>query len=49
MLDGKLNGYLKPLAKSVEVFRINEHENRSVGKFFTELLAQLRDVQKSTT
>jgi hypothetical protein len=40
MLDGKLNGYLKPLAKSVEVFRINEHENRSVGKFFTELLAQ---------
>jgi hypothetical protein len=24
----------------VEVFRINEHENRSVGKFFTELLAQ---------
>jgi hypothetical protein len=40
MLDGKLNGYLKPLAKSVEVFRINEHENRSIGRFFTELLAQ---------
>ncbi|QKZ12196.1 DUF748 domain-containing protein [Spirosoma sp. KUDC1026] len=40
MVDGKLNGYLKPLAKSVEVFRINEHENRSIGRFFTELLAQ---------
>ncbi|MDB5242967.1 MAG: hypothetical protein JWP57_3592 [Spirosoma sp.] len=41
MLNGKLNGYLKPLTKEMKIFKINEHEGRSVGKFFTELLAQV--------
>ncbi|UFH57426.1 DUF748 domain-containing protein [Spirosoma sp. KNUC1025] len=40
MLDKKLTGYLKPLTKGMKIFKINEHENRSVGKFFTELVAQ---------
>ncbi|MFD2570985.1 DUF748 domain-containing protein [Spirosoma soli] len=40
MLDGKLNGYLKPLTKDMKIFKLNEHEGRSVGKFFTELVAQ---------
>lgn len=40
MLDGKLNGYLKPLTKEMKIFKLDEHEGRSVGKFFTELLAQ---------
>ncbi|SOD89868.1 DUF748 domain-containing protein [Spirosoma fluviale] len=40
MLDGKLNGYLKPLTKGMQIFKLNEHEGRSVGRFFTELLAQ---------
>ncbi|GAB2558619.1 AsmA family protein [Spirosoma areae] len=40
MYDGKLNGYLKPLTKGMKIFKLNEHEGRSVGKFFTELLAQ---------
>lgn len=40
MLDGKLNGYLKPLTKDMKIFKLNEHENRSVGRFFTELVAQ---------
>ncbi|GAB2524103.1 DUF748 domain-containing protein [Spirosoma aerophilum] len=40
MLDSKLNGYLKPLTKGMQIFKLNEHENRSVGRFFTELLAQ---------
>jgi hypothetical protein len=40
MLDGKLNGYLKPLTKGMKIFKLNEHKGRSVGQFFTELLAQ---------
>lgn len=40
MLDGKLNGYLKPLTKEMKIFKLNENEGRSVGKFFTELIAQ---------
>ena len=40
MLNGKFNGYLKPLTKGMKIFRLNEHEGRSIGKFFTELLAQ---------
>ncbi|ADB40175.1 DUF748 domain-containing protein [Spirosoma linguale] len=40
MLNGKLNGYLKPLTKGMQIFKLNEHEGRSVGRFFTELLAQ---------
>ncbi|NEU65759.1 DUF748 domain-containing protein [Spirosoma agri] len=40
MLNSKLNGYLKPLTKNMKIFKLNEHEGRSVGKFFTELIAQ---------
>ncbi len=40
MLNGKFNGYLKPLTKEMKIFKLNEQEGRSVGKFFTELLAQ---------
>ena len=40
MLNGKLNGYLKPLTKEMKIFKLNEHEGRSIGKFFTELIAQ---------
>ena len=40
MYDGKFDGYLKPLTKDMKIFKLNEHEHRSVGKFFTELLAQ---------
>lgn len=40
MLDGKLNGYLKPLTKGMKIFALKEHEDRSVGRFFTELIAQ---------
>ncbi len=40
MYDGKLNGYLKPLTKGMKIFKLNEHEGRSVGKFFTELIVQ---------
>lgn len=40
MLDKKLNGYIKPLTKGMKIFKLNEHEGRSVGKFFTELIAQ---------
>ncbi|WP_375446233.1 DUF748 domain-containing protein [uncultured Fibrella sp.] len=41
MNDGKLNGYLKPLTKDMTIFRLKEPgEHRTVGRFFTELLAQ---------
>ncbi|GAB3773583.1 DUF748 domain-containing protein [Spirosoma horti] len=40
MLNSKLNGYLKPLTKGMQIFKLNEHEGRSIGKFFTELVAQ---------
>ena len=40
MYDSKFNGYIKPLTKNMQIFKLNEHEGRSVGKFFTELLAQ---------
>ncbi|AQG79947.1 DUF748 domain-containing protein [Spirosoma montaniterrae] len=40
MYDGRFNGYIKPLTKDMKIFKLNERENRSVGKFFTELLAQ---------
>ena len=40
MYDSKFNGYIKPLTKNMLIFKLNEHEGRSVGKFFTELLAQ---------
>ncbi|MEZ0486778.1 DUF748 domain-containing protein [Fibrella aquatica] len=41
MNDGKLNGYLKPLTKDMKVFKLKEPgEKRTVGRFFTELLAE---------
>ncbi len=40
MHDGKLNGYLKPLTKDMQIFKLNEHDHRTIGRFFTELLAQ---------
>lgn len=40
MYDSKLTGYLKPLTKGMKIFKLNEHEGRSVGQFFTELIAQ---------
>lgn len=40
MFDKKLNGYLKPLTRDMQIFKLNEQDHRSVGKFFTELLAQ---------
>lgn len=40
MLNSKLNGYLKPLTKGMQIFKLNEHKGRTVGRFFTELLAQ---------
>ncbi|RYF66802.1 MAG: DUF748 domain-containing protein, partial [Cytophagaceae bacterium] len=41
MNDGKLNGYLKPLMKDMTIFKLKEPgEHRTIGRFFTELLAQ---------
>lgn len=40
MYDSKFNGYIKPLTKGMKIFKLNEHDGRSVGQFFTELLAQ---------
>lgn len=41
MLNGKLNGYLKPLTKDMTIFQLKEPgEHRTIGRFFTELLAQ---------
>ena len=42
MFDSKFNGYIKPLTKNMKIFKLNEREGRSVGKFFTELLAQAK-------
>ncbi|QRR02541.1 DUF748 domain-containing protein [Dyadobacter sandarakinus] len=39
MKDGKLEGYLKPLTKDMKIFKLKE-ENRNVGQFFRELLAE---------
>ncbi|MVM31870.1 DUF748 domain-containing protein [Spirosoma sp. HMF4905] len=48
MVDKKLNGYIKPLTKGMQIFKLNEHDNRSVGRFFTELIAQVgTDVLKN--
>ncbi len=40
MNDGKLKGYLKPLTKNMQVFKLKEHDDRTVGSFFRELLAE---------
>ena len=48
MLDKKLNGYVKPLTKDMQIFKLNENKGRTVGRFFTELLAQVgTDVLKN--
>ena len=48
MLNKKLNGYVKPLTKNMQIFKLNEGKGRSVGRFFTELLAQVgTDVLKN--
>ncbi|WP_082217282.1 DUF748 domain-containing protein [Dyadobacter psychrophilus] len=39
MVDGKLEGYLKPLTKDMKIFKMKE-ENRNVSQFFRELLAE---------
>ena len=41
MLDKKLNGYIKPLTKDMQIFKLDENKGRTVGRFFTELLAQV--------
>ncbi|GAA4410659.1 DUF748 domain-containing protein [Nibrella viscosa] len=41
MYDGKMQGYFKPLTKNMKIFKLKEPgENRTVGRFFTELLAE---------
>ena len=40
MNDGKLKGYLKPLTKNMQVFKLKEHDDRTIGSFFRELLAE---------
>lgn len=48
MYNKKLDGYIKPLTKNMQIFKLNEHKGRSVGRFFKELLAQLgTDVLKN--
>ncbi|RAK02541.1 uncharacterized protein DUF748 [Larkinella arboricola] len=41
MYDGKFVGYFKPLTKDMKIFKFKEPgEKRTVGRFFTELLAE---------
>ncbi|GAA4448854.1 DUF748 domain-containing protein [Nibrella saemangeumensis] len=40
MTDGKMQGYFKPLTKNMKIFKWKEGEKRTVGRFFTELLAE---------
>ena len=40
MYDGKLKGYLKPLTKNMKVFKLKEYDDRSVGSFFREIVAE---------
>ena len=41
MNDGRLAGYFKPLTKGMKIFKLKEPgENRKIGRFFTELLAE---------
>lgn len=40
MMNSKLNGYVKPLTKGMKIFKLNENKGRSIGQFFTELVAQ---------
>jgi hypothetical protein len=41
MLDKKMNGYIKPLTKDMQIFKLDENKGRTAGRFFTELLAQV--------
>ncbi|GAB3320409.1 hypothetical protein GCM10027299_13650 [Larkinella ripae] len=41
MNDGRFVGYFKPLTKDMKIFKLKEPgEKRTVGRFFTELLAE---------
>ncbi|WP_373514016.1 DUF748 domain-containing protein [Persicitalea sp.] len=40
MLDGKLQGYLKPLTHDMKIFEWNEGDKRTVTQFVIELLAE---------
>jgi len=41
MYNGRLVGYFKPLTKDMKIFKLKEKgEHRTIGRFFTELLAQ---------
>jgi len=41
LIDGRMKGYFKPLTRDMKIFRLNEPgEKRTVGRFFTELLAE---------
>jgi hypothetical protein len=40
MVDGKLQGYLKPLTHDMKIFEWNEGDKRTVTQFVVELLAE---------
>ncbi len=41
MLDGRMQGYFKPLTKDMKIFKLKEEgEGRTVSRFFTELLGE---------
>jgi len=40
MYNGRLVGYLKPLTKDMKIFKLKEGDNRTVGQFFKEVLAE---------
>ena len=40
MYDGKFKGYLKPLTNDMQVFKLKEHDDRTVSSFFREIIAE---------
>lgn len=38
--NGRLKGYIKPLTRNLKVFKLDEDEGRSVGKFVKELVVE---------
>ena len=40
MVDGKLQGYLKPLTHNMQIFEWNEGDNRTITQFVKELIAE---------
>lgn len=40
MIDGKLQGYLKPLTHDMQIFEWNEGDDRTITKFVRELIAE---------